>query len=186
MKIIYLFLFSIVFSPTLVYAEHVFENQEAFAQYLDISQLESEKFTLIFNDVPYDLYYGYRGSLDSMGSYHEYPTLDSLTVNSERKSLELVMESVPEKTDFWLRMPETVITAEKENYTVLIDGIDTQYDLMKFPNDYVIGFIIDENTTYIEIVGTNVIPEFGVIAILILFVSLSAAILLQKSNNISF
>lgn len=176
----------IIFFPTAVHAEHVFENQEAFAQYLDISQIESEKISLTFDDTSYDFYYGYRGSLDSMGSNHEYPILDSLTVNSERKSLEVVMESVPEKTDFWLRMPESVITAEKENFTVLIDGVDTPYDLMKFPEDYVIGFIIDENTTQIEIIGTYVIPEFGVFAILILLVSLSAVILFQNKMKFSF
>ena len=188
MRIFYFFLllFTVFLSPQIIFGDQDFENNVAYAQHLDISQLESEKITLVFDDVSYDFYYGYRGSLDSMGSNPEYPILDSLTVNSERKSLEIIMETVPEKTDFWIRMPESVITAEKENFTVLINGIDTPYDLMKFPNDYVIGFIIDENTTHIEIIGTYVIPEFGTFAFLILIISISAVVLFQNKIKFSF
>lgn len=69
-------------------------------------------------------------------------------------------------------MPDDVIYAENEKFTVLVDGINTGYDLMKFPTDYVIGFIIDENTKNIEIIGTRVIPEFGAYATLILATSI--------------
>jgi len=59
--------------PTNAYAEHIFKD--AFAQYLDISQIESEKITLNFDDASYDFYYGYHGSLDSIGSESLFPTL---------------------------------------------------------------------------------------------------------------
>jgi hypothetical protein len=51
-------------ASSLAFAEHIF-NPEAYAQYLDISQLESEKVTFTFDEKSYDIYYGYRGSLDS-------------------------------------------------------------------------------------------------------------------------
>lgn len=154
----------------------------AFAQYLDISQLESDKVTLQFGEKSYDLYYGYRGSLDSMGSDVHYPTLSSMEINEERKSLEITMEDVPETTDFWVRMPFDVITAENEKFTVIVDGVDTGYDLMKFPDGYVVGFIITEGVENIEIIGTAVIPEFGIIAVLILGISILGLIfLVQKS-----
>lgn len=155
-----------------VYAEHVFKDVNAYAQYLDISQLESEKITFTFDDKSYDVYYGYHGSLDAMGSDDIFPTLFSMNINEERKSIEIIMDDVPEKTDFWVRMPEDVIYAENEKFVVLVDGVDTGYDLMKFPNDYVIGFFIDENTENVEIIGTGVIPEFGSFVILILIISI--------------
>ena len=155
---------------------------EVYGQYPDIAQLESEKITFEFDEKSYDLYYGYKGSLDSIGEDHLFPTLSSMNLNQERKSLEIVMEEVPEKTDFWVRMPFEVITAENEKFTVLVDGEDTRYDLMKFPNDYVVGFIITEETEHIEIIGTSVIPEFGVFAILILGISILGLIFfVQKS-----
>ena len=164
-----------------IYAEHVLDI-EAFAQYLDITQLESEKFILKVDGNSFDIYYGYHGSLDAMGSEFQDPTLEEIIVNDERKSLEITMSEVPESTDFWVRTPFEVITAEKENYQVLVDGVDTGYDVMKFPNDYVIGVFIPENTKHIEIIGTKVIPEFGPLSILILGVAIGSIAYLSKKS----
>ena len=165
------------------FAEHIF-NPDAYAQYLDISQLESEKVTFTFDEKSYDVYYGYHGSLDAMGSESLFPILSSMKINQEKKSIEITMDVVPEKTDFWVRTPQDVLYAENEKYTVLVDGVDTRYDLMKFPNDYVIGFIISEDTKKIEIIGTRVIPEFGVYAILILGVSILGLIYFARKSSI--
>ena len=173
----------IIPASSFAFAEHVF-NPDAFAQYLDISQLESDKITLTFDDKPYDLYYGYHGSLDAMGTEDLFPTLSTMKINQERKSLEITMADVPEKTDFWVRMPDDVISADNENYIVLVDGIDTGYDLMKFPNDHVIGLIISEETEHIEIIGTSVIPEFGSIAIIILGVSILGLVYYSRRTSI--
>jgi len=176
----------IVCSSEYVYAEHVFKDIEVHAQYLDISQLESEKVTFTFNDMLYDVYYGYHGSLDAVGSDDVLPTLSSMNVNEERKSIEIIMDDVTEKTDFWVRVPEDVLYAEGEKFIVLVDDVDTRYDLMKFPNEYVIGFIIDEKTKNIEIIGTEVIPEFGMFVILLLGVSMIGLICFtQKSSFVS-
>jgi len=169
-------------ASSFAFAEHVF-NPDAFAQYLDISQLESDKVTLTFDGKPYDLYYGYHGSLDALGSDSVFPTLSTMKINEEKKSLEITMADVPEKTDFWVRMPDAVISAENENYIVLVDGVDTGYDLMKFPNDHVIGFFITEDTKNIEIIGTSVIPEFGSIAIMILGFSILGVIYYSRRSS---
>ena len=55
---------------------------------------------------------------------------------------------------------------------------------MKFPNDYVIGFIISEDTKKIEIIGTRVIPEFGTYAILILGISILGLIYFARKSSI--
>lgn len=155
-----------------VHAEHIFEDGEAFAQYLDIAQIMAEKITFEVGDDTFDIYYGYKGSLDSMGSDHPEPVLSSMIINEERKSIEVVMEGVPEKTDFWVRIPHELLSAEGEKFQVLVDDVDTGYDLANFPNDYSIGFVISETTENIEIIGTRIIPEFGAFAILTLGVSI--------------
>lgn len=177
-----LFLLVIMYGSESAYAEHVFEDVIAHAQYLDISQLESEKVTFTFDDKSYDVYYGYHGSLDAVGSAGVFPTLSSMNVNEERKSIEIHMGDVPEKTDFWVRVPEDVLYAEGEKFIVLVDDVDTRYDLMKFPSDYVIGFIIDEKTKNIEIIGTEVIPEFGMFTILLLGVSVIGLIYFTRKS----
>ena len=173
----------LVIFPANAYAEHIFDAK-AYAQYLDISQLESEKWTFEFDGTDYDLYYGYHGSLDAMGSDDIFPTLESMSINEERKSLEITMSDVPEKTDFWVRMPEDVIYAEDEKFVVLVDGVDTRYDLMKFPNDYVVGVFIIEDTKNIEIIGTRVIPEFGVLTVSILGISILGLVFVMRRYSI--
>lgn len=169
--------------PSFVFAEHVLDP--AFGQYLDISQIESEKFVLEIDGNSYDLYYGYHGSLDALGSDFIFPTLSSMRINEENKSLEIILSDVPEKTDFWVRMPESVIFAENEKFTVLVNGVDTGYDLMKFPNDYVIGFFITEETTEIEIIGTKVVPEFGTSVLILAFSILGLVCFVRKSSFVS-
>jgi len=172
----------LVLVPTNVYAEHVL-NIEAFGQYLDISQLEAEKFVLEVGEDSYAVYYGYHGSLDdSMSDHFSEPVVTEMTLNQDRKSLEFNFEKVPEKTDFWVRIPFEVLTAEKEQYQVLINGIDTGYDLMKMPDGYVIGMIISQGTENVEIIGTKVIPEFGALAILVLAVAILSIVYVSKKS----
>ena len=155
-----------------VYAEHVFPF-DAYGQFLDISQLEAEKTSFVFDDVEYNLYYGYHGSLDSsMTDTFGEPVVSEMIINQERKSIEVTFEKVPEPTDFWVRIPFEILTAEKEDYTVLVNGQDAGYDLMKMPDAYVVGMIITEETEHVEIIGTQVIPEFGTVAIMVLGVSI--------------
>jgi len=183
-RIVFLLFVLLIFpTSTYAFAEHIF-NPEAYAQHLDISQLEAEKVTFTFDEKSYDIYYGYRGSLDSMGSDKEFPVLSSMKINQERKSIEIIMEDVPEKTDFWVRTPENVLYADGEKFKVLVDGVDTGYDLMKFPNDYVVGIVISEDTKNIEIIGTRVIPEFGAYAILILGISILGLVYFVRKSPI--
>jgi predicted secreted protein with PEFG-CTERM motif len=160
--------------PTgIAFGSHVFDK-DAFAQYLDISQLSSEKFTLKVDDKSYDIYYGYHGSMevDVNKVGEELPKLSSMDINEERKSIEITMESVPSVSVLWLRLPFEVISAENEQFHLVIDGVDTQYDITKFPQDYAIGMMIPKDAKHIEIIGTRVIPEFGSISIIILGISI--------------
>jgi predicted secreted protein with PEFG-CTERM motif len=75
------------------------------------------------------------------------------------------------------------LTAEKEQYQVLVNGEDTGYDLMKMPDAYVVGLIITEETEHVEIIGTQVIPEFGTIAILVLGVSIVGIIYATRRSS---
>ncbi|WP_420545623.1 PEFG-CTERM domain-containing protein [Nitrosopumilus sp.] len=164
--------------------EYVFGEMEAFGQYPDIGQLMAEKITFEIGDETFDIYYGYKGSLDSIGAHDDDdPVLSSMTINEERKSIEIIMEDVPEKTDFWVRIPHEVLYAEDAQFTVLVDGVDTGYDVTNFPNDFAIGFIITETTENIEIIGTRVIPEFGIFSVMVLGISVLGLIcLLQRSS----
>jgi predicted secreted protein with PEFG-CTERM motif len=157
----------------------------AFAQYLDIAQLSSEKYTLVIYEKTYDIYYGYHGSfeVDVKKTEVELPKLVTMNINQERKSLEITMESVPSNNVLWLRLPLEVISAEKAQYRLVIDGVDTKYDLTKFPDQYALGMIIPKDTKHIEIIGTYVVPEFGAFSIIILGISFIMIIYFARKTH---
>ena len=167
-----------------MYAEHIFEDVEAFAQYLDVAQLSSEKFTITVDDDSYDMYYGYHGSLDSMASDKPQPKLSSMSINPERKSLEITFDEVPANSVFWVRLPFEVISAEQEQFQLFIDGVETQYDLTKFPNNYALGMIVPSGGQHVEIIGTQVIPEFGTLTLTILGLSVLGMIFLIRKSDL--
>ena len=154
------------------FGSHIFDDMDAFAQYLDIAQLTSEKYLLKMDEKTYDIYYGYHGSFEiDIKKNDELPKLVDMNINLDRKSIEITMESVPSDNVLWLRLPIEVISAENEQYRLVIDDIDTKYDLTKFPDQYALGMIIPKDTKHIEIIGTHVVPEFGSFSIVILGIS---------------
>ena len=164
--------------------EYFSEDTRAFGQHVDIAQIMAEKVVFEIGDSSFDVYYGYKGSIDSMGDDFVEPTLSSMSINEERKSIEITMETIPERTDFWVRIPQEMLYAENENYVVLVEGVDTKYDLMKFPEDYVVGFVISETTKNIEIIGTRIIPEFGILSVLTLGISILGMLyLIQRTKG---
>ena len=170
---LYLIMIFLTLIPTsIAFGSHIFDDRDAFAQYLDIAQLSSEKYLLKIDDKTYDVYYGYHGSFEvDVKKIDELPKLAYMNINQDRKSIEIAMESVPSNSVLWLRLPIEVIYAENEQYRLIIDGIDTKYDLTKFSDQYAVGMIIPKDTKYIEIIGTSVIPEFGSFSIAILGIS---------------
>ena len=167
-----------------VASSHVFD---VFAQPLDIAQLSSEKYQLKVDEKTYDIYYGYQGSFEvDVNKKDELPKLSTMNINPERKSLEITMASVPANNALWLRLPFEVISAENAQYRVVIDGVDTKYELTKFPDQYALGMIIPKDTKNIEIIGTHVIPEFGALSIAIMMISFIVIVSAGRSRFGSF
>jgi hypothetical protein len=173
----------IILPASTVYAEHIFESNEAFAQHLDISQISSEKFVMSVDDDSHDMYYGYSGSIDSMGSDKPHPILSSMSINQERKSLEITFSEVRENSVFWVRMPDDVISAEKGKFKVFVDGKDTLYDLTIRPDNIALGMIVPRDGQHVEIIGTKVIPEFGAFVILTLGVSILGLVYFVRKSS---
>ena len=171
--------------PTsIAFGSHIFDDRDASAQYLDIAQLSSEKYLLKIDEKTYDVYYGYHGSfeVDVNKIGEELPKLSTMNINPERKSLEITMESVSSNSVLWIRLPLEMISAENAQYRLVIDGIDTKYDLTKFPDQYAMGMILPKDTKYIEIIGTYVVPEFGALSIVIFGVSFIGIIYFGKEQ----
>jgi predicted secreted protein with PEFG-CTERM motif len=182
-----LIIISLTLIPTsTAFGSHIFDDRNTFAQYLDIAQLSSEKYLLKIDEKTYDIYYGYHGSFEvDVNKIGELPKLSTMNINPERKSLEITMESVSSNNVLWIRLPLEMISAENAQYRLVIDGVDTKYDLTKFPDQYALGMIIPKDAKHIEIIGTYVVPEFGVLSIVILGVSFIGIIYFARKQFFS-
>lgn len=181
-----LVLFSVIliflgFSFTSSYGEHIFKNNEAFAQFLDISQLSSQKYTLEYDKEIFDIYYGFEGTVESSAGENK-PEIESMTINLENKSIDITFKKVPEDELFWIRLPTKLIEAQNEKYNIVVDDSKIEYDLTKYSEDYAIGMSIPKNTHKIVIQGTRIIPEFGSISIIVLVVAITTAIVLKSGR----
>ena len=172
--------------PTNVYAEHVFKDREAFAQYLDTITSTGKSYTIEVDDNTFDIYWGGYGSLEIGGEALEVdePTVSSMNLNVERKSLEIVLDPVADNKIFWVLLPLDVISAEGAQYKLFIDGVETEYDLTKFPGNYGLGMVLPPGAEHVEVIGTKVIPEFGVFSIMILGISILGLVYLMKKTSV--
>ena len=178
-----LFLLLLIPFPN-VHAEHIFKDRMAFAQLLDTIKSTGESYTIEVDDNTFDIYYGGYGSIEIGGEALETdePTLSSMNLNVERKSLEITLNPIPNDKVFWVLLPLEVISAEEAKYQLFIDGVNTKYDLTKFGENYALGMILPPGAENVEIIGTNVIPEFGTVAILVLGVAIVGIIYVARKS----
>ena len=75
-----------------------------------------------------------------------------------------------------------IILISKQN-NVAEDFIQVEYEEVAVSTDYrTILIPLEEGDKWVEVVGTYVIPEFGSIAIIILVVAVSSAIIISKNR----
>ena len=157
----------------------------ASAQLPDISDIMSLKFPIEIDGKTIVLKYGYHASMEATVEelLEPEPVVSSMNINTQRKSLEIVMEDVPLTNIFWVVLPEEVLYAEGEEYQLFVDGVETKYDLTKFPDGYALGMILPAGSKNIEIIGTYVIPEFGALVTIILAVAIIGSIYFARSKR---
>ncbi|MDP3779868.1 MAG: hypothetical protein Q8Q69_01580, partial [Nitrosopumilaceae archaeon] len=74
-----------------------------------------------------------------------------------------------EDSNFEISLPTKLISAENNEFVVLVDGIEIDYDVYTQNDAAMLQFFVPANSQEIEIIGTHVIPEFplGVLLVLI-------------------
>lgn len=144
-------------------------------QYPDIAQLMMKKYHLQVEEKNFEIFY----RLSTIEAVAESGTEDhdaqvvSMDINSERSSLIIKLDNVLNSDVMSIRFPKEVLSADKEKFTLLVNGQEKGYEFSvsgKYTN---LIFIVPKQTTEVEIIGTKVIPEFtGVLLILAVATSL--------------
>ena len=110
-----------------------------------------------------------------------------MVVDSDIFALIVQIDSTDEGT-ISLDLPREFIGAEKQDgkddtFIILIDGIEVAYQESVVHSDSrVITINFEQGDSDIEIIGTYVVPEFGVIVMIILVVGIMVSILATRNK----
>ncbi len=114
-------------------------------------------------------------------------TIKDIEVNSDIFGLTVLIESTDEGV-ITLELPREFIGAEKQDgkddtFIILIDGIEVEYtEQVLHSESRIITIDFEPNDSKIEIIGTYVVPEFGIVAIMILVAGITSMIVLTKNK----
>ena len=116
---------------------------------------ESGSYDLMIDERTFNIAYSLDGEVIAMDVDKELPSLLIGTVNVDESTFEM-------------SFPTELISADGDEFIILLDGAETDYSISHADDMTEISFVIPIATEEIEIIGTSVIPEFpiGVLAIM--------------------
>ena len=130
----------------------------------------AESYNLEIDEHTFNISYTLNGNLIAMAID---PELTSLLIGTEN-----VADSI-----FEIEFDNTLISAEKNEFAVLVNGLEVDYEI-EIKNDHsILRFYIFDGTEEIEIIGTNVIPEFPFGSFFVLVFLIGFVTLVVKSKS---
>jgi hypothetical protein len=131
-------------------------------QYPDIAQLMMKKYQLDVEERSFEILY----RLSTLGAMAKDSGEDydakvvSMSINSERSSLIISLDNILHSDVMSIRFPKELLSADKEKFTLLVNGQEKGYEFSVKGEYTNLIFIVPKQTTEVEIMGTKVIPEF--------------------------
>ncbi len=104
-------------------------------------------YNLTVDEHAFDLTYEFSGDVIAMA------------IDQELRSLLIGVENTKDSL-FRITFDNTLITAENDNFAILVNGLEVDYDILDDGSSSTLRFYVEEGTEEIEIIGTHVIPEF--------------------------
>jgi hypothetical protein len=140
---------------------------------IPVSFSESGNYDLVIDERTFNLAYNFDGEVISMDVDKELPSLLIGTVNVDESMFEL-------------SFPTELISAENDEFIILLDGAETDYTITYTEDMTEISFMIPIATEEIEIIGTSVIPEFPFGILAIMGIVSAMAIMFSRTKIIRF
>lgn len=141
--------------------------------------LDMDSYSLQIGDEAYNIYYAFVWDYNDDGTFVK---VSSILLNPENKSLVMNIENIKDTKYLDVVIPNKLLSAEDYKYTLLIDGVEKNYEIDWFPEHTILGLIVPVDSGRIEIVGTHVIPEFGQIVSIVLLAGIASIVFLTRRN----
>ncbi len=104
----------------------------------------------------------------------------AMAIDKELTSLLVGLKNVQSDSLFYIQIPHDLLRAEKNEFIVLVNGVEVNYSISTTDLDSKLTIPIPSYTEEIEIVGTYVIPEFPFGSIMILVSMITMSIVISK------
>ncbi|MEM2160872.1 MAG: hypothetical protein QXN55_07965 [Candidatus Nitrosotenuis sp.] len=148
-------------------------------QHADIAELTMKKYQITIDDTPFTIFYRFSTVGAGEGSDEDLSAkLVSITINTERKSLVMTIDSINQTDIMSIRFPQELVSAEGGKLVLLLDGKEKGYESNTQDNKRTMIFVLPKDSSQVEIVGTKVIPEFPS-ALLVMIVILPSIFLMS-------
>lgn len=113
--------------------------------------------------------------------------VNDMTLDTNATSLVVSVQTTGDGS-LTLTLPRTLIDARAggadDLFFVLVDGADTEFNETKTSTDRTITVSFTDGTEQIEVIGTQVVPEFGSVAVVILTIAILSTIVFSAKTRI--
>ena len=133
----------------------------------------SLQYVLEFDDHKFDILYTVNGDVLAMD------------IDRESKSLLVGLENTKD-SNFSIILNSELINAPNNEFVVLVDGQDIDYNIFTDTDSFTLSFFIPAGTQEIEIIGTYVIPEFPIGTIFVLIIMVTFVMIFTKTKTSFF
>jgi predicted secreted protein with PEFG-CTERM motif len=130
---------------------------------------DESKYMLNTNDQTFEIAYSLDGQVIAMA------------IDDELNSLLVGITEVKDSA-FQIMLPHDLISAENNEFTVLVDQIAVDYNISAQDNSVTLYFFVPSDSEEIEIIGTHVIPEFP-LGVLVVFATMIVIVTLVTKTG---
>jgi len=116
-------------------------------------------------------------------------TVSDMSISPQDTSL-LVSITSSSDGNLTLTMPRSLIDAKAgtgdDQFFVLVDGADTDFTESKTNTDRTVTVSIPEGTQQVEVIGTQVVPEFGGLSFVVLAIAIISIVAISSKTRLKF
>ncbi len=127
--------------------------------------------TFEFEGNKFDISYDLNGEILAFG------------IDQEANSFLVATDSVNDSV-FTISFPNELLGAQDSEFVVLVDGLETDYTVTTSDAGTILEFPVSAGTQEIELVGTNVVPEFPLGAMAAMATVSTMIVILSRSRPV--
>jgi hypothetical protein len=137
----------------------------------NIASIYGKTYHLQVDHNTFNIYYGFNVT---------YANATNILLVPRNNSMQISLKDVTQIDAMWIEIPQNLISAEKNNFILHVDGQEEKYELATSDHSTIMGFMVPINTTLVEIQGTHIIPEFPISTISVMLIGFVTVILGTK------